>query len=97
MTTVRTTDRLNGTASDEPGTVEDTPLTAPVQCTATAAARGATCALNTTLDALVPGAVTEGGRAIQQLGRVELWDGGPDADVDTADNDLFATQGVFVP
>jgi hypothetical protein len=97
MTSVRTTDRLNGAAADEHGTVEDTPLTAPVQCTATAATGGSTCALNTTLDALVPGSVTEGGRAVQQLGRVELWDGGPDADVDTADNELFAAQGVFVP
>ena len=51
----------------------------------------------TTADAVVPGLVREGDRAIWELGRIEVWDGGPDGDVDTADNDLFATQGLFIP
>ena len=32
-----------------------------------------------------------------ELGTIQLLDGGPDGDGDTADNSLFATQGVFVP
>jgi hypothetical protein len=46
---------------------------------------------------VAPGVIREGDRAIWQLGRMEVWDGGPDGDVDTADNSLFATQGLFVP
>ena len=32
-----------------------------------------------------------------RLGRIEVFDGGPDDDADTTPNTLFATQGVFVP
>ena len=40
----------------------------------------------------------EGRRAIWQLGRVEVYDGGPDGDANTPAGDtLFATQGVFIP
>jgi len=45
-----------------------------------------------------PDRVTERDRAVWGLDRVRLFDGGPDGDADTsADNALFATQGVFVP
>ena len=32
-----------------------------------------------------------------ELGAVEVYDGGPDGDAETADNTVFAVQGVFVP
>ena len=49
-------------------------------------------------DALVPGIVKEGARAIWQLDQVRLYDGGADSDGDTAaDNSLFADAGLFVP
>jgi hypothetical protein len=32
-----------------------------------------------------------------QLGDLEVLDGGPDGDVDTADNTVFLRQGIFVP
>jgi hypothetical protein len=74
------------------------PFEVPIQCGATANGTvGATCAVSTTADAVVPGVIREGDRAIWQLGRIEVWDGGPDGDVDSDDNSLFATQGVFVP
>ena len=39
-----------------------------------------------------------GARSIWEFGQVRLYDGGPDADGDTAgDNTLFMRQGVFVP
>ena len=44
-----------------------------------------------------PGLVDEGSRAVWEMRRVEVMDGGPDGDVDTADNTVFARQGVFVP
>jgi hypothetical protein len=58
---------------------------------------GATCAHGTTADALMPGAVIEGKRAIWQLDRVRLLDGGADGDADTHPNGRLAEQGVFVP
>ena len=60
--------------------------------------RPSACELDTTLDALIPGAAAEGTRAIWALDKLRVYDGGPDGDGDTeADNSLFATQGVFVP
>ena len=58
---------------------------------------GATCAVTTTLDAVTPGMVREGARAVWELRQVEVIDGGPDGDVDTPGNAVFARQGVFVP
>jgi hypothetical protein len=95
---IRVTDRRNGAAANEKGTLGDLTLPVTAPCGATANANvGATCALTTTLDALTPGIVQEGARAIWQLGTVEVMDGGPDGDVDTADNELFARQGIFIP
>ena len=67
-------------------------------CTPTAARDGgSTCSLDTTLDALIPGAVVEGQRTMLQLGQVRVVDGGPDDDVATEPNTVFLRQGVFVP
>ena len=55
------------------------------------------CQTTTTADALIPGAIKEGRRSIWQLGQVLVYDGGPDGDTATADNTVFARQGVFVP
>jgi hypothetical protein len=101
---VRITDRNNSPLppifpDDQPGTVQDTTLSATVPCAATAdPGIGSTCSVTTTADTLVPGTVTERDRAVWGLDRVRLFDGGVDGDADTsADNALFATQGVFVP
>ncbi|MGH2978690.1 MAG: hypothetical protein ACRDLQ_03515, partial [Solirubrobacterales bacterium] len=95
---VRLTDRSNGPASDEPATVTDFAFTLPVSCTTTPDPdAGATCAVSTTADAVIPGVAVEGRRAIWELGAVEVFDGGPDGDVDTPGNTLFAHQGLFVP
>jgi hypothetical protein len=96
--TLRATDRLNGSAPVDTGTVADMPFPVTVPCTATAnTAIGSACAVTTTADAVVPGSVREVKRTIWQLGRVALLDGGADGLASTADNSTFATQGVFVP
>jgi hypothetical protein len=70
----------------------------PIQCVATAdESVGATCTADTSLDAVVPGLVQEGSRAIWELGGLAVSDGGADGDVDTNDNEVFAKQGVLVP
>ncbi len=69
-----------------------------VPCVATAStSTGSRCKINTSVDALNPGAVKEGKRAIMQLGAIQVWDGGPDGLAQTQDNLVFATQGLFVP
>ena len=100
---MRITDRLNSIAPpvfppDTTGTVQDTPLSVAVPCTATeSTSTGATCASVTTADAVVPGVVVEGKRSVWEFDRVNLFDGGPDGSLETQDSSLFATQGVFVP
>lgn len=96
--TIRITDRANGTPADEPGTVADTSFPVTVPCTATASSTiGSTCALATTANSLVPGAVSAGQRAIWELGQIKLFDGGSDGLAATQPNTLFADQGLFVP
>ena len=95
---LRITDRFNDPTATTAGTVSDTtfPLTMP--CSATAStATGGTCTINTTANSLVPGSARTGDRAIWQIGKVKVFDGGPDGLVATADNTLFQTQGVFIP
>ena len=72
----------------DPATVSDITLELPVGCAATTAEVGGACAAATTVDALVPGAVAEGRRAIWALGQVELHD---------PDGGVFARQGIFIP
>ena len=96
---LRITDRDNGgTASTDHGTVQDTTLDVPVPCAATGSTSvGSTCAVSTTVDAVVPGAAREGERAIWALDKVQVLDGGADGMASTSPNTLFAVQGVFVP
>ena len=96
--TVRITDRFNGTPGAESGTVADLEFPVTVPCVATRdPSVGATCSIVTTFDAVSPGAIVEGQRAIWQLDRVRIYDGGADGIVATVPNSLFATQGVFIP
>ena len=67
-------------------------------CTATGDTTiGSTCAVATTADAVTPGVIKEGMRAIWQLGQVQVLDGGADGVASTTPNTVFARQGVFVP
>jgi hypothetical protein len=99
-TMLRITDRRSGPAGNgtDDATMVDLPLSADVTCSATAdAAVGAACSIQTAVNALVPGAVREGDRAIWEVGAVEVYDGGPDGVGATPDNALFARQGLFIP
>jgi hypothetical protein len=95
---VRMTDRGSGSSGSEPATVSDfvfSGMTAP--CTATATSIGATCAVSTSFDAIMPGSIVEGRRAVWQLREVLVADGGADGDTSTPGNTIFARQGIFVP
>jgi hypothetical protein len=106
-TGLRITDRYNGPGQDENGTVVETDLEMPFTCSVTAGTgTGGSCALNTTLDSLVPGAVVEGKRAIWQLGAVTVSDAGPNgtgygggcpSTCGDGDEAVFMRQGIFIP
>jgi hypothetical protein len=95
---LRITDRLNGPDENLPATVTDTPLRFPVSCTPTdSTATGSDCNVVTSADTLMAGLAREGKRAVWGLSQVQVFDGGADGDVETADNTLFETQGTFAP
>jgi dienelactone hydrolase len=108
-TGLRITDRGNGFFEDEAGTVEDTQLSIPIDCVATAdTAIGSTCSANTTGDALVPGFAREGKRAVISAFSLKLLDAGPDGTITpgsgscpptcgTGDEAVYLRQGVFAP
>jgi hypothetical protein len=88
---LRITDRDNSPGPG-PGTVQGFSFPTTVPC-----ATG-TCTLATTANALAPGALAAGRRAIWQLGQVRVYDGGADGLASTTgDNTLFMVEGIFVP
>jgi len=102
---VRITDRVtNGPLTA--GTMQNSAIRAPITCTSTLDPDiGSTCAVATTMDSLVPGAVPEGKRSIWAAGDVEVYDPGPNGTgyancpptCGNGDEALFMRQGVFVP
>jgi hypothetical protein len=97
--TVRISDTNNGGAGGaDPATTSDIPLGATMSCIATSSTTtGGDCSVSTSLDAIVPGTITGGQRAVWQLGDVTVSDGGSDGQVSTTPNSVLARQGVFVP
>jgi hypothetical protein len=96
QTSLRIIDKDNGPS--EVGTLDVANFSVTIPCTTTVATTvGSTCAVTTTADAVMPGVVKEGRRAIWQMGQVRVNDGGSDGNVSTTPNGLFAVQGVFVP
>jgi subtilisin family serine protease len=97
-TTLRLTDRASGSSLDDNATVQDLPFEFVVPCATTGdPATGSICSISTTADAVNPGVVGEGARAVWQLGQVSVADGGTDGLGGTDPNGVFAVQGVFVP
>jgi hypothetical protein len=95
---IRITDKLNGEAPIDPGTVQDVSFSYTAACASTSDMTvGSTCTANTTANAVIPGVITEGKRAIWQVGTVTVYDGGSDGVVSTGPNTVFERQGIFVP
>ena len=98
QTGLRITDRGSGSTQREPATAQDLNLPVTLPCAVTLdLATGSLCSVSTTLDAVMPGAVAERARSVWQLDQVAVRDGGPDGLADTADNAVFARQGLFIP
>jgi hypothetical protein len=95
---LRLTDKLSGVTPVDTGTTLDVPFPVTVPCTATGnTAIGSACSISTTADAVLPGTVRELKRTLWQLAALRVEDGGADGLAATADNSVFATQGVFIP
>ena len=99
---LRVTDRNNAPTTESPtttGTVEDASIAFVAPCSNTASTEtGATCSVDTTADALLPGLAQERSRAVWQFGQALVFDGGADGDASTDDGtEFFLKQGVFVP
>jgi Tol biopolymer transport system component len=95
---LRITDTLNGASQTTPGTVTDLDFATPIDCTPTASTVvGSTCYINTSVNALVPGLVKAGKRAVINVFRVRINDAGPDNVRGNADDKLFLMQGLFTP
>ena len=94
---IRVTDKLNTPHPGGPGAATVTEFSFPfaIPCKETSDTTvGATCAVMTSADALMPGAVPEKRRAVWELGRFEVGDGGPQA---SPANRPFLVPGLFVP
>ncbi len=88
---IRITDRDNIPSPGGPGagTSVGIPFPYTVPCTPTAATNiGSTCATVTTAEAVLPGSLTGGRRAVWELARFDVYDG---------TSAPFLTQGLFIP
>jgi hypothetical protein len=94
----RLTDSLSGASLDEAATASELPLSFAIPCLSTPDPdRGSECSLATSVDTLIPGAVTENGRGVWQLLEAEIRDGGADGLAATPDNAGYARPGLFGP
>ena len=98
---IRISDHFNAVApggGTDPATVIDIPFPVITGCVATAStAVGSTCSVSTSANAVVPGAVKDGKRAIVGIGQIQVFDGGPDGVAASDPNTLFSVQGIFIP
>jgi hypothetical protein len=100
------TDNFNSTENPEPGTTQTFDFKFPVDCAVTTdTSIGSSCALNTTTNAIYPGAVLESKRTIWQLGQVVVKDAGPNGTgyascpptCGDGDEATYLRQGIWVP
>jgi len=98
---IRISDHWNAVApggGPDAATVIDIPFPVVTPCTATAATGiGSTCAITTSANAVVPGAVKDTKRAVVEIGQLQVFDGGTDGVAATDPNTLFEVQGIFIP
>ncbi len=95
---VRITDKLNAAGTNEAGTVSDTSFPVTVPCAPTASTSiGSICSVSTSANAVIPGSLTTGARAIWELGQVKVYDGGARGVAGSSDATLFEGEGIFMP
>lgn len=105
-TSLQITDAFNAAENPENGTAQSINLDVPIDClTTTDTGIGSTCSINTTMDAVIPGAILEGKRSNWQLGQITVKDAGPNGTgyascpptCGDGDESAFLRQGLWVP
>jgi len=86
-----------GGPAGDAGTTVDFDLEAPADCIGTAGPEGSACAVATSADSLMPGAIPEGRGTSLQTFHVRVKDSGANGLRGDADDRTFAQQGIFVP
>jgi hypothetical protein len=105
---LRLTDRSNNPSASAAGTLSDFRFEVPFDCSTTPgdSTIGSACNSTTSADALLPGAVIEGKRALWELGQIEVLDAGPNGtgygsgcplDCGDGDEQVFLREGIFAP
>jgi glucose/arabinose dehydrogenase len=96
---VRITDTFNGVSQDVPATTADGAFPIPVDCLPSPADEtiGSICGMNTSANALMPGAIRAGDNSIWQLGEIQVLDSGSDGTRGNGDDQVLATQGIYLP
>src|SRR6185312_10204992 len=98
VTRLRFTDRANGPSGASAGTATDLDFSVPFNCTPTSdPVLGSTCTLDTSADAVTPGAIKENKATVLQVFRLRLNDSGLNGVRGDSDDRLFATEGVYIP
>jgi len=89
----------SASTSTRPATMVDILFPVPVDCIANpeGTISGSNCGTNTTANALVPGSVINGKQAVIEVGEVQTVDSGPNGSRGDSDDEVFATQGIFLP
>jgi hypothetical protein len=98
--TIRVTDHYNGPGLNEAATIQDIPFPINLDCANTVdTTAGGVCTVSTNMPLACPdcGGVQEGQRTLVEIGQMQVFDGGPDGQVATADNTVFLRQGIFIP
>ena len=95
----RITDIRNGSGQDLAATTVDSGFPIPMDCrpTPTQATVGSICQVNTSVNALAPGAMRTGDATSWQVGQLAVTDAGPDGTRGNGDDQALAVQGIFIP
>ena len=106
---LRVTDRGTGTSEGLSGTVGDSDISLPINCTTTTDGTiGSSCSINTTIDTLVPNFAREGKRQNIAVRSLYVLDAGVDGTITppsgscpptcgSGDEKKFIESGVFTP
>jgi len=98
MTEIATIRMTDSYSSDGPATVADFAFAIPMDCVTTADTTiGSTCSVNTTMNAITPGAVKNGKGAVLELKELQVYDQGADGIRGNGDDKVFEAQGFLEP
>jgi len=98
--TIRISDHYNGPGLNEAATVIDIPNPVNAPCSNTAdTSTGGVCTVTASSCSQPPDicSVRDGERMVVGFTQFQVFDGGPDGNVGSNDNTLFAVQGLFIP